>query len=67
MMCPSCGSKGKMEQIGFSPESEHYYCHTCHVTYVAYAIGNGELTEPVPLTTAQHHSKHRYGNDSNLF
>ncbi|MBX6352771.1 MAG: hypothetical protein IRZ10_05495 [Thermoflavifilum sp.] len=49
MLCPHCGPHGRMEQIGFGPEYEVYFCHVCGVRYVAYAIGDGELTEPVPM------------------
>ncbi len=49
MMCPHCGSKGHLEQTGFRPEYELFYCSVCKVEYVAYASGNGEFNDPVPL------------------
>lgn len=48
MLCPHCGPEGKLEQVGFSSEYETFYCNKCHIRYVAYSVGNGEFTEPVP-------------------
>jgi len=50
MLCPHCGPEGHLEQVGFSQEYENFYCSKCKVQYVAYSLGNGEFTEPVPLT-----------------
>lgn len=49
MLCPHCGPHGHLEQVEFSEEYERYYCSVCHITYVAYPLGNGEFTEPVPV------------------
>ena len=49
MLCPTCGPKGKLEQVEFGPERELWHCHTCSVTYVVHSISPGEYTEPVPL------------------
>jgi hypothetical protein len=49
MLCPHCGPHGQLEQIGFGSEYETFYCRVCGIRYVAYALGNGEFTEPVPM------------------
>ncbi|MCY0874781.1 MAG: hypothetical protein OWT28_00635 [Firmicutes bacterium] len=48
MLCPHCGPEGHLEQTGFSQEYETFYCSKCKINYVAYALGHGEFTEPVP-------------------
>ncbi len=48
MLCPHCGSDGHLEQVGFSSHYETFYCSKCKVKYIAYALGNGEFSEPVP-------------------
>ncbi len=49
MLCPHCGHKGHMEQIGFSSEYETFYCKVCQKKYIAYSVGHGEFGEPVPM------------------
>jgi len=53
MLCPHCGPEGHLEQAGFSTEYETFYCTRCRNRYVAYVLGNGEFTEPVP--EPEHH------------
>ncbi len=55
MMCPTCGVKGRLEQVEFSPQRELLHCSRCNVTYVVYPVGNGNYTEPVPF---QKHPTH---------
>ncbi|PWI57468.1 hypothetical protein BM613_08310 [Sulfoacidibacillus thermotolerans] len=50
MLCPHCGAKGHLEQTAFTPEYELFYCTVCKIEYIAYASGNGEFNEPVPLS-----------------
>ncbi len=38
-----------MEQTGFSSDYETFYCTTCLKTYIAYSLGHGEFSEPVPM------------------
>lgn len=48
-MCPHCGPAGQMEQVEFSADYEIFYCLVCQNRYIAYALGHGEFTEPVPV------------------
>jgi len=53
MLCPTCGPKGKLEQVEFSSGRELLYCSHCRITYVTYPIGTGEYTEPVPIRSTE--------------
>ncbi len=48
MLCPHCGIGVHLEQTGFTSQYETFYCKKCKVKYIAYAVGNGEFSEPVP-------------------
>lgn len=56
MLCPHCGSKGHLEQTGFRSEYELFHCSVCGIDYIAYASGNGEFNEPVPLNRHEQHT-----------
>lgn len=65
MLCPTCGPHGQVEQIGFSPEYETFFCRVCQQEYVAFPTGNGELSELVPHNErTKHHKAHGTMDDS---
>lgn len=58
MICPHCGPNGHVEQIGFGSEYETFFCTVCKNKYIAYALGNGEMSELVPDPYAASHGLH---------